>query len=183
MKTIILWSGIGEERLEHCVLAETEDGFEVEATIIGEENRIPFKTSYQLQISKAWCILSAAIKVQKGAEARSFTLHQSAPGCWLLNGNAAPEFDGCSDIDITGTPFTNSLPVNRLGLSTGQTAEIDVVYFNLDEGNVYRTKQRYTKMSAGAYKFETIAQDFEAVITVDKAGLVMDYRGLFRRIV
>ena len=38
-------------------------------------------------------------------------------GRWQIDGRDAPDLDGCLDLDIQVTPFTNSLPIRRLDLA------------------------------------------------------------------
>ena len=46
---------------------------------------------------------------------------------------------------------------------------------------MYKRQQRYTNLGGGRYRFESLDDDFTADLTVDEAGLVVDYPGLFRR--
>ncbi len=51
-------------------------------------------------------------------------------GHWRkADGTALPQFDGCVDIDLAGTPFTNTLPIRRLGLTRQSgTARLNMLY-------------------------------------------------------
>jgi hypothetical protein len=101
-------------------------------------------------------------------------------------GNPISELEGCLDVDITATPFTNTLPIRRLGLRSGESAEINVVYVTIPGMKVRVAPQRYTCLEAssagGKYKFESLDSSFTAVITVDADGLVEDYPELFKRV-
>ena len=37
---------------------------------------------------------------------------------------------GCKYVDISETPFTNTLVIRRLGLTPGESADISVPYFD-----------------------------------------------------
>ena len=37
---------------------------------------------------------------------------------------------GCEYVDISETPFTNTLVIRRLGLTPGESADISVAYFD-----------------------------------------------------
>jgi uncharacterized protein len=101
---------------------------------------------------------------------------------WILNGERASYFDGCMDIDILPSPFTNTLPIRRLDFQANPKHEISVLYIDLIEQKVSLQKQIYTKLSETDYLFENMPNDFEADITVDEQGFVLGYPGLFRRI-
>jgi uncharacterized protein len=90
-------------------------------------------------------------------------------------------FKGCLDVDIPLTPFTNSLPINRLQLALGEARQIRVIYLDLLERRIVPVNQKYIRLSRTEYHYENVPNDFEARIKVDDAGLVVDYPGLFVR--
>jgi hypothetical protein len=108
-------------------------------------------------------------------------LERDGSGNWWKDGARAPEFDGCSDVDIPLTPFTNTLPINRLNMAEGEQRQIRVIYIDLLEQKVTPVDQKYTRLSAGTYHYENVPNDFEATIEVDEWGLVVDYPELFIR--
>jgi hypothetical protein len=50
--------------------------------------------------------------------------------------------DGCRDIDIYYSPFTNALAIRRLGLRLGETRKIDVAFINFPEMKGSAVQQR-----------------------------------------
>ena len=96
-----------------------------------------------------------------------------------------PELDGCIDVDISATPFTNTLPIRRLGLEPGESEELAVTYVRVPELLVGAERQRYSCLEAQAngelYRFEALPSGFTAELPIDAEGLVIDYPGLFRR--
>jgi uncharacterized protein len=107
-------------------------------------------------------------------------------GRWKRGGGESmPELDGCIDVDILATPFTNILPICRLGLEPGESEELTVTYVRVPELLVGPEKQRYGYLEAqadgGLYRFEALPSGFTAELPVDADGLVIDYPGLFRR--
>jgi hypothetical protein len=100
-------------------------------------------------------------------------------------GEPLPELDGCIDVDISATPFTNTLPIRRLGLEPGESEELVVTYVRVPELLVGPERQRYGCLEAqadgGLYRFEALTSGFTAELPVDAEGLVIDYPGLFRR--
>jgi uncharacterized protein len=100
-------------------------------------------------------------------------------------GEPVPELDGCIDVDISATPFTNTLPIRRLGLESGESEELMITYVRVPELLVGPERQRYgcleTQTDGGLYRFEALPSGFTAELPVDAEGLVIDYPGLFRR--
>ena len=92
------------------------------------------------------------------------------------------ECKGCIDIDISLTPFTNSLPINRLQLQVNEVQYIKVLYIDILGRTIRSVVQQYTKISDHKYQYENVPNDFEAVITVDEWGIVTEYPGLFVRL-
>jgi hypothetical protein len=108
-------------------------------------------------------------------------------GYWTTHsGESVPGLEGCVDVDISATPFTNTLPIRRLGLAPGESADLSVAYVDIDEMRAWREEQRYTRLKKNSedalYKYESLDSGFTADLPVDTDGLVLDYPGLFRRV-
>jgi len=87
------------------------------------------------------------------------------------------------DIDLSATPFTNTLPIRRLKLKAGQSAEIVTVYILVPALTITTDPQRYTCIEPlKRYRYESRDSDFRRDIEVDGRGLVVTYPGLFRRL-
>jgi hypothetical protein len=111
-------------------------------------------------------------------------LASDGDGRWRDGAGARlPELDGAVDIDISATPFTNTLPIRRLGLGRGAAREIAVAYVRLPALDLTIERQRYTCLDDGRrYRFESLDGSFASEIEVDADGLVTLYPGLFRRV-
>jgi hypothetical protein len=105
-------------------------------------------------------------------------------GNWVDGSDAAiPQLAGALDVDISVTPFTNTLPIRRLNLQEGQCAEILAVYIQVPGLTITTDRQRYTCLeSAVRYRYESVDSDFARDIDVDAHGLVVTYPGLFKRV-
>jgi hypothetical protein len=91
-----------------------------------------------------------------------------------------PGLADCVDVDLSFTPATNTLPIRRLGLEIGDEAEIRVAWLVWPELTVRPVRQRYARIARDRYRYTQ--DDFEAVLTVDEEGLVLEYEGLWRAI-
>jgi hypothetical protein len=174
------WSG-AESGLEHLELVPERHGLRASGVVIGQTDRGRFGLSYRLLIDAEWRLREAALATTAGLE---LMLTSDGSGRWADgNGQALPEIDGCVDLDIEATPFTNTLPIRRLGLTEGGRAEISVAYVSVPELDLSIARQRYSRLhGAHAYRFESLASGFTAELAVDAQGLVLDYPGLFRRL-
>lgn len=174
------WDGVG---CEHLALAARPAGPYAAGTIIalGEEGA-PFHAQYAVQCDSEWRVRSASITVYD-LPARRLELHSDGQGNWHgADGAPLPALAGCIDIDISATPFTNTLPIRRLALETGASAAIRVVYIDMPALTAEATAQHYTRLETHRYRFAALDGAFVAELPVDGDGLVRDYPGLFRRI-
>ena len=108
-------------------------------------------------------------------------------GRWTTaSGDALPVLDGCIDVDISATPFTNTLPIRRLALHPGEARDLDVEYVSVPDLAVMLDGQRYTCLERGTqgglYVYASLDSAFRADLAVDADGLVLDYPELFRRV-
>ena len=87
------------------------------------------------------------------------------------------------DIDISITPFTNTLPIRRLNLQRGQSEEIRAVYIRLPSLAITTDRQQlYVSLGRKTVSIRIGRSDFTRGIEVDGHGLVVTYPGLFRRV-
>ena len=180
MQTNILWSGVEYYSLENCIIDSSDAGIVVTSTIVGSYHEKIYRVEYVIKLNSAWETQHCFLEFQYENEIRKLEFLNN-DGKWSLNGKYKAEFDGCTDVDIPLTPFTNSLPINRLKLCQSEEREINIVYIDLLENSMRHVKQKYRKISSGVYKYENIPNDFETEIKVDEEGFVVDYPELFIR--
>ena len=171
------WDGNG---LEHLVLQDRGNGFTAESSVIGEADGERFAVLYTVVCDRDW--RTALFEVNVVGSGRSVLFTGDGAGNWQDGARRLPELNGAIDVDITATPFTNTLPIRRLGLAVGEATEIDVVWADPDEAVVQRDPQRYTRLGERTWRFDSLDSDFTAELEVDEDDLVLDYPGLFRRI-
>jgi len=104
-------------------------------------------------------------------------------GNWRTGAGAPlPELRGALDVDLSASPFTNTLALRRLGLRTGESADIAAAYVAFPDLALSLDPQRYTCLAAGSlYRYQSRDSAFRADVAVDADCLVTDYPGLFRR--
>ena len=181
MQTNILWTGREYYSLENCVVSRTDKGTDINSVIVGRyENKI-YRVEYQINTNANWATTFFELKTQVSNKREVLNYQSDGNGNWTKNGKPAREFQGCIDIDIPLTPFTNTLPINRLNLSIQESQQIKVLYLDILNNEFKPVRQHYKRLSQNEYKYENVPNDFEATITVDESGLVIDYPELFVR--
>ncbi len=184
MQREMIWStgdGIGSEYL---ILTGDDAGIVADSVIFATRDAEPTRVHYTLRCDPAWRIREVTVSVAKpGSEPHVLRLTSDGAGSWKNGkGAALPEFDGCIDIDISATPFTNTLPIRRLHLKRGQLEPIRVLFIHVPTLRIEPWDQRYTGLTADRVRYESIGSDFMCELEIDDDGLVIDYPGLFRRV-
>jgi hypothetical protein len=167
-------------------LLTSDGGVVANGLVIGLEAGRPFRIGYEVRCDERWRVREVrAAAPDLGRPV--LDLLADGEGRWKRGGGESmPELDGCIDVDISATPFTNTLPIRRLGLEPGKSEELMVTYVRVPELLVGPERQRYGCLEAqadgGLYRFEALPSGFVAELPVDAEGLVIDYPGLFRRV-
>lgn len=168
--------------MEHVLLQEGRaDGL----VLAFDDEEGPFRLHYHLHWNPGtWQLCSADLHAQSAAGARVLTLRTDGQGCWMdAHGKPIATLDGCRDIDIWPTPFTNTFPIRRQSLTVGQRCETRVAWIGAPRLEMRAERQAYTCLDPQTYLFETLDDpSFRAHIEVDAEMIVTHYEGLFRRI-
>lgn len=181
MQTNLLWTGREYYSLENCLVNTTGKGTAINSVIVGKYNSTIYRVEYEIHTNKDWQVVSFALRGLHSDQSLHWKFASDGNGNWTREGKPADEFKGCIDIDIPLTPFTNTLPINRLALKPGSSQRIRVLYLDVLEQRISRVEQQYTRLSDSEYQYENVPNDFEAKITVDASGFVVDYPQLFVR--
>jgi hypothetical protein len=173
----VRWKPWESEGLEHLVLREDGGRITAESLVIATDEGEHFAVRYQIVCDRDWRVRAA--EIEKVGTDTCLNLRSDGQRNW-----STKALDGAIDIDLTITPFTNTLPIRRLALQKGGVAEIDVAYVTFPAMTLTRERQIYTCLEPmRRYRFETGDKSFMREIEVDAAGLVVTYPGLFSRVI
>jgi hypothetical protein len=171
----------------HDVQWETWDGAHVEHLTLRWENEAwtacgdvgRERVQYVLRLAPTWRV-------------RQFLLFRDLdePDLWLandgrnrwgeVNGAHRPELDGCVDVALSCSPFPVTLPIRRLPLEVGDSAEMPVVTVDVETLAVDVATRRYERVTARHWRISDGSGD-TTELDVDEHGLVVDQPGRFRR--
>ncbi len=171
----LIWRGVEVESLERARVAE---GAEVRAESVIDSARGRY--SYELVCAADWTFRSLHLEALAGH--RAFDLMRSRSGRWTLDGEERADLAEAVDIDLAISPLTNTLPIRRLDLAVGDEGDIVTAYVSFPDLEIGPDPQRYTRLDEDVYLYESLDSDFEAEITVDASGFVLEYPGLFERL-
>ncbi len=178
-----MWEQLAGRGLEHLLLLGDQT-LEADGVAVGILDAAAYRIRYRISCDANWNVRHFSVESLSGNARVELTRDASG---WLdSNGRTQESLRGCTEIDIMATPFTNTLPIRRLGLRPGQSAEIAVVYVHIPDLEVSRANQVYTCLrwgsGGGVVRYESMSTGFRADLTVDADGLVTDYPGIFRQV-
>ncbi len=185
MESHVLWTPLQEIGLEQLHLVENDAGVIADGLVLGIEQDTPFRLWYQVRTDSDWNVRECLLQMG-GVKGQTLHLYTDGRGHWTdAEGVAYSPLDGCLDLDISHTPFTNTLPVRRLGLTPGESADLLVAYITVPDLGVRPVRQRYTCLSrtasGGIYRYEGLESNTSFDLPVDAQGLVVDYPGIWKR--
>jgi hypothetical protein len=182
MDLTAIWQAQTLPGLEHVHVRTSADGIDVDGMVVALDTR-PIRLHYRIACDPGWTVRRLeVVETERGTE---LTFLADGAGHWTDGaGMALPELDGCIDVDLTATPFTNTLPIRRLDLWPGEARDLHMLYVLVPEMTVNAAEQRYTCLqrndSGGLYRYES--GSFQADLPVDADGLVIDYPTYWRRL-
>jgi hypothetical protein len=191
-RRVVLWQSVGEPDLQQCQLSRLAAGWRLDGTVVTVADEEPTVIRYQVDIDQQWAtrrvLVNAAIGLQLpvqiglGADAAGewhAVRQPDATAPWVT----LPDLAGLVDIDLAFTPATNTLPIRRLQPAVGETIAVTAVWLRFPELDIQLLPQTYQRLDDHRYRYESDGGAFTAEITVDELGLVVDYEGLWTRVV
>jgi hypothetical protein len=177
----VCWTPCNGPGLEHLRLTEDGHGVLADGVVLGIAEGTPFRAQYRVRCDAAWRVREVTMDPLDGRA--PLHLRADGAGVWTDGvGAALPALAGCIDIDLSISPFTNTLPIRRLAFGQGEARVLMMAYIRAPELTVEPMQQRYTRLATDRYRYENVDSDFTADLSLDVAGLVLDYPGLFRRV-
>ena len=186
--TDVLWAAWEGRGFEHLALSAELGAVRADSLIIAvDDDGRPYRARYVVDCDASWRVTRARVEVIE-EPARVLDVRVDSRGRWMdaVTG-AVLALDGCVDIDIYPSPFTNTLPIRRLtDVVVGRPVAIDVAWVVLPELTIQSARQEYTLLERGAagarWRFRSPESDFVAELDVDRNGVVLDYPGIARRV-
>lgn len=182
----VMWAPAEGVGLEYLTLAYRSEDISAEGVVIGPADETPFRVRYKIRCDGAWKTREVILELLEEPGARLEFL-ADGQGHWKTRkGDPVPSLNGCLDVDISATPFTNTLVIRRTSLKPGDSLELYVAYVSVPAMQFDAKLQRYTCLEVndlgGRYGFEDLSSKFRTDIQCDSDGLVTDYSGLFRSV-
>jgi hypothetical protein len=184
MRRDLVFEQLPASGLEHLAI-EIEPDLVVADGVVVDFDLGGFRLRYAVRCDGGWRFLAAKIAVETGGTERNLEIVRDEPVGWRVDGVRRPDLADCVDIDMMGTPFTNTLPVRRLDFAERLPRRIAVAWIKIPDLTVRRTDQAYVLLgrtpSGRRFGYREPASGFLAEIEVDGDGLVIAYGDIWRR--
>jgi uncharacterized protein len=180
LKTLF-WKSGEEGSLEHFSISKTSDQYVLEGVVLCSYGD-PTRVDYKITTSSDWHTQSVEVSMLIGKHRTELRLAATSNQEWLLNKKDLTLFKGLIDVDLGITPSTNTLPINRLNLEVGESAELTALWIRFPELMLEPLAQRYTRLTDNTYHYENTDGSFSAELLLDKAGIVETYGNIWSRV-
>jgi uncharacterized protein len=161
-------------------------GYRFDGHSTAVEDGVAWSVGYEIVLDRSWATRAAHVVGRSARGESEVRLARDASGSWRVDGRPAPQLDGCEDVDLEASAFTNAFPVHRLALSVGARADAPAAYVRAPGLEVERLEQSYARLpdegGRSRYDYASPSFDFAAVLVYDEVGLVLDYPGIAVRI-
>ncbi len=148
-------------------------------TAVFAHEGVPCRLEYLIACSFGWQTLHARIAGWIGTKAVRLNLVVDSAHRWRLNGENCPGVDGCIDLDLGFSPATNTLPIRRLGLEIGESAQVTAAWLQFPQLTLQPLVQGYRRTADRKYRYEALGGTFTAELEVSPNGMVVRYPGLW----
>jgi hypothetical protein len=179
----VIWRrALDNQSFEVCRFIHSRTDVQLNGTILAAHEGQPIEICYQISCDSDWQTREVAVQQRYGFLESSLKLSVNDKTWNRADQGRIPELAGCIDVDIELTPATNALPINRLKLAVGKSAEIQAAWIRLPALAVVAARQRYDRLGENTYRYTSLASGFQAEIEVDKYGLPLRYGNIWERI-
>jgi hypothetical protein len=173
-----LWRRLDVAGHDAARFVATGEGATLEGRAIFAHDDGPACIEYRVETNRGGRSVRGLVTGFLGANSVSHVIARESNG-WTLDGASIPDLDDLHDIDFGFTPATNILHVRRAALRDGESADLDVVWFDLGEVTLTRLPQRYERIDKTRYRYHSPTGDYRAVLEMAPSGFVRSYPGLW----
>ena len=159
---------------EHAsILTVGDDRTAVEGRVVLPLGDVPCDITYRLGVDAGIETIHMEATVHAAGHRRQVVV-DAVERVWTVDGEVDEALEGCTDIDLGWSPITNTIPMRRLGLDVGESAEITAAWFRFPELELEPNRQRYTRKAENLWRYQAGDFDFELVVDPE-SGLITKY--------
>jgi len=179
------WARLDSPGLEVAEVRIGRDSVELTGDAVLTDSA-PTRLRYVLTCTGSWEFLRGSVETERAGEQRRLTIERK-DGQWFCNGSVRPDLASCQELDLMGTPSTNSIPVRRLAWAPNESRTLRMAYVELPDLAIRVDEQRYTRLSdrkdsVQRFRYQNVRTGFGADLEIDAVGIVVSYPPYWRRI-
>ena len=174
----ILWKSIPWPGHESARLRSRDGAWQLEGAAAFLSDGQPCRLGYDIRCHPDWTTRSTSVAGWIGDREIDVTI-TAANGAWTLNGVEQPQVAGCIDVDLNFSPSTNLLPIRRLNLRAGESADVRTAWLRFPSFALELLEQRYTRLAGDRVRYESFTTNFIAELRISPNGFVLDYENIW----
>lgn len=183
----VFWQPWQDQGMEHLRLSFEADHAVARGDVLGLAGPAPYRLRYKIKCDAQWRTRKIDLELYDAHGLRERHFKCDGQGNWHdAELGELGELGGCQDLDISATPFTNTLAFRRLDMKPGEQVALSVAYVKIPELTLRPVSQRYScnwRAPTGAIvTYEGLFRGFKADLALDADGLVIDYPETWRRL-
>jgi uncharacterized protein len=168
---------------EVLFLRREQDGYRFDGHAAAVADDETWSIRYAITVDERWVTRRAHVVGDSAQGPTELQVELDDDGRWRVDGRPAPLLDGCLDVDLEASAFTNAFPVRRLALAVGQSADAPAAWVRAPGLEVERLEQRYLRLDGSRYDYAAPDLNFTAELVYDDFGLVLEYPGIATRVI
>ena len=174
----ILWKSVPWPGHESARLLARDEGWRLEGAAAFANDGDACRLDYAIRCDRAWITREARVRGWVGTREIDVAI-EVADGVWTLNGVEQQHLAGCVDVDLNFSPSTNLLPIRRLQLDIGASADVRAAWLRFPSFALEVLEQRYTRLAEDRVRYESFTTNFTAELRVSANGMVIDYENIW----
>ena len=179
MAATILWRRLDEPGHEAARLVETDAGYELAGSAVFAHGSEPCRLDYVVACDVGWRTVACQVNGWVGAQLVAVAISVDPQGRWWMNDRDCPAVAGCIDVDLNFSPSTNLLPIRRLAMPIGGTANVRAAWLRFPSFALEPFDQTYERLGVATYRYASVG-GFTADLDVNEVGFVTRYASIWQ---
>jgi len=177
---MMLWRRLDWPGHEAAAITQQRNRWNLAGVALFAMDGQPCRLDYEIECDMHWGTRDVSIRGEIGGAPAALALSRTPEGEWMSDDRPLPDLHGCIDVDLGFSPSTNSLPIHRLKLAVGESAQVRAAWVKFPGLTVEVLEQTYKRVSESVYLYESGGGAFTRELTVNEDGFVVDYPGGWR---
>jgi hypothetical protein len=184
----VAWAWTDRPGLETLRLVRDATGTTAEGSVLVVLDGAPVSTRYTVEHDAAWRFRQARIETNRAGSTRTVDIRRGPRGEWTVDGAPRQDLDGCEDLDLMVTPYTNTPTLASQPLAVGNSRRLRVAWVQVPGLDIRAVDQEYTHLGwigpdarVARYRYHNLDSGFVGELTLGSDGLVVEHGPWARR--